>query len=105
MAKTIEILDRRDMSIQILFRPTGRERHVFVVGSAQRLNWVGLYDPWAGATISTMRPAFFLMLLADALEAPPIASGTIKVEGDAALYVAITELIESFVPNFLMMMP
>ena len=59
----------------------------------------------AGATVTTTRPELLLTLPAGSPAGPRIAAGHIKVEGDAALYVALAEMIEPLVPNFPIVTP
>jgi ubiquinone biosynthesis protein UbiJ len=46
-----------------------------------------------------------LTLPAGSPAGPRIEAGHIKVEGDAALYVALAEMIEPLVPNFPIVKP
>ncbi|MBC7104136.1 MAG: hypothetical protein H5U13_13230 [Parvibaculum sp.] len=55
---------------------------------------------YAGATVTMTRMELLLTLLARFPVAGFIANGGIEVEGDAALYEALTGLIEAPKPNF-----
>lgn len=59
-----------------------------------------LTDAKAGATVTMTRMELLLTLLAGFPVADFIEKGAIKVEGDAALYEALTGLIEAPKPNF-----
>lgn len=94
----------RDFALNIVLTDRG-ERHLITVGSGVMVHEAGVSDPRAGATVTTTRPELLLTLLAGSPAGPRIAADHIKVEGDAALYVALAEMIEPLVPNFPIVTP
>ena len=65
----------------------------------------GVSDANAGATVRMKRPDLLMTLFAGMPLAGRIESGDVAVEGDAALYQALVDLIEPLVPNFPIVTP
>lgn len=82
-----------------------RETHLITVENGVMIHEAGVSDPDAGATARMKRPDLLLTLLAGMPAAARVASGDIVIEGDAALYDALTGLIEPLTPNFPIVTP
>lgn len=65
----------------------------------------GVSDAKAGATVGMARPDLLMTLFAGVPYAPRVESGDILIEGDAALYGALVDLIEPLTPNFPIVTP
>jgi alkyl sulfatase BDS1-like metallo-beta-lactamase superfamily hydrolase len=82
-----------------------RETHLITVENGVMIHEAGVRDPDAGATARMKRPDLLLTLLAGMPAAARVATGDIVIEGDAALYDALTGLIEPLTPNFPIVTP
>jgi alkyl sulfatase BDS1-like metallo-beta-lactamase superfamily hydrolase len=65
----------------------------------------GVSDAKAGATVRLKRPDLLMTLFAGVPHEPRVESGDIAIEGDAALYGALVDLIEPLTPNFPIVTP
>jgi alkyl sulfatase BDS1-like metallo-beta-lactamase superfamily hydrolase len=81
------------------------ERHLITIENGVLVHEAAISDPRAGATVRLKRPNLLLTLLAGAPAAPQIASGEIAITGDAALYEALTAVIEPIAANFPVVTP
>jgi alkyl sulfatase BDS1-like metallo-beta-lactamase superfamily hydrolase len=81
------------------------ETHLITVGNGVMVHEMGVSDAAAGATARMKRPELLMTLFAGVPAETRIASGDIVVEGDAALYAALVDLIEPLTPNFPIVTP
>ena len=89
------------LNFMVNIRLTDRdEKHLITVANGVLIHEEGIEDAKAGATVTMTRMELLLTLLAGFPVADFIEKGGIKVEGDAALYEALTGLIEAPKPNF-----
>ena len=89
------------LNFMVNIRLTDRdEKHLVTVANGVLIHEEGIEDAKAGATVTMTRMELLLTLLAGFPVADFIEKGSIKVEGNAALYEALTGLIEAPKPNF-----
>ena len=81
------------------------EKHLVTVGNGVLIHETGIHDASAGATVRLLRPQLLMTLLAGIPAAGLIASGDIKIAGDASLYERLCGLIEPVVQNFPIVTP
>ena len=94
----------RSFKINIELTDRG-ERHLITVESGVMVHEAEVVDPSAGATVRLTRGDLLLTLHAGQPAGPRIASGEIKVEGDASLDEALADMIEPVVANFPIVTP
>jgi len=82
-----------------------RETILISVANGVLIHESGVRDPGAGATLRMARPLFVATLFGRQPYEPLIQSGDITMEGDAALYGALVDLIEPVEPNFAIVTP
>jgi alkyl sulfatase BDS1-like metallo-beta-lactamase superfamily hydrolase len=82
-----------------------KEKLLITVGNGVLVHEYGVSDPKAGATLKMTRPDLLMSLFMGAPLAGRIESGEVAVEGDAALYQALVDLIEPLKPNFPIVTP
>ncbi|MEQ9528995.1 MAG: alkyl sulfatase C-terminal domain-containing protein, partial [Parvibaculaceae bacterium] len=76
------------------------EKHLVTVENGVLIHEEGIEDKDAGATVTMTRADLVMTLLAGFPVADFIEKGSIRIEGDAALYETLTSLIEAPKPNF-----
>jgi alkyl sulfatase BDS1-like metallo-beta-lactamase superfamily hydrolase len=82
-----------------------KEKHLITVENGVLIHEADVSDATAGATVRLKRPDLLMTLLAGVPAAARIASGDIAITGDAALYDALTGLIEPITSNFPIVTP
>jgi len=93
-------------AFKIVIEITDRREAILIsVANGVLIHESGIRDPQAGATLWMTRPLFVATLFGRQSYEPLIQSGDIKVEGDAALYCALVDLIEPVEPNFAIVTP
>ena len=98
--------DKAAAAFKINIELTDRgEKHLVTVGNGVLVHEAGIHDAGAGATVRLLRPQLLMTLLAGIPAAGLIASGDIKIAGDASLYERLCGLIEPVVQNFPIVTP
>jgi alkyl sulfatase BDS1-like metallo-beta-lactamase superfamily hydrolase len=82
-----------------------QETHLVSVENGVLVHEAGVHDVAAGATARMDRPELLMTLLAGAPLEPRLASGQIRIDGDAALFAALIDLVEPLTPNFPVVTP
>jgi len=82
-----------------------RERHLITIENGVLVHEAGVADQNAGTTVRLSWPDLLATLLEGVAVEPYVASGSIMIEGDAALYSALTDLIEPLTANFPIVTP
>lgn len=95
----------KTLRINLVLSDFGNETHLITVENGVLVHEQGVRDPAAQATLTMARIEFLQTLFLGVPLAVKTATGAIAVEGDAAAYGALMEMIDPLDPNFPIVTP